>query len=585
MKTRLFAAALAVAIFSAVVVPHVLAVSSTTMYIMLYLDKQEAVINDRIVALDTPATIVDGKTFVPAKFLGDTMGFKVAWNDSTKKIEMETQSAVIELDPGNNSAVINGVMMPFDSVAKIVNGRLMVKLTWVADYMGAKYKYNEELRRVEIIYVKQPKGVALNSSDNSKPVAKFTFGKPSYRIGEPVKYIDLSYDPDAEGIVKYEWTGNHEAFFTPGKYPVTLKVTDSKGNVSNPYTRYIEIKDEPYLTELEYKLYYKPPGTIIKTDWSMLWEHFWDLPQLPKTVTEDKSRTLLVSDSPETFTQKGILYQDKVKGKARLYADHVNGMEEKVQFVILATNNSNKEVTVKTTNKGEVYPSIYANIIGHEASVDFLLNDPVDEKLVIPPGQSRVYVQMPEFLPGQGVNVFYDVDTGDDEVTFSFIAMDLIATPVSTYFYKPLPYEGHVRGTFPVSEVRWAVDASSFTAPSRLIIGDGTTDPFVKGYDVFRNEQVKNEGNYGVVYKIHAANPRKMVVLLLARGGNFKGPVKINGEFVMVPPSGVLTAFDGLQILARTKGTEKSLDIEFTPPAGSAFPVDLIFYPLKDLEE
>ena len=70
----------------------------------------------------------------------------------------------------------------------------------------------------------------------------------------------------------------------------------------------------------------------------------------------------------------------------------------------------------------------------------------------------------------------------------------------------------------------------------------------------------------------------------VAKGGIFKGPFKINGDIRLVPQSGVLTAFDGMQILAKTTGKEDALDIEFSPPAGSAFPVDLIFYPLDDRE-
>jgi hypothetical protein len=37
-------------------------------------------------------------------------------------------------------------------------------------------------------------------------------------------------------------------------------------------------------------------------------------------------------------------------------------------------------------------------------------------------------------------------------------------------------------------------------------------------------------------------------------------------------------------VLARTTGDEASLDIEFTPPAGSAFPIDIVFYPLEELK-
>ncbi|MEK3911844.1 stalk domain-containing protein [Paenibacillus sp. FSL H7-0331] len=555
--------------------------STSTTYMLLYVDKAEAFINGKQIMLESPATIIKDKMFVPAKALADAMGLKVEWNAVTRQIEMTTPGFNIVLDSDRKAVWINGVLNPFDSVAAISKeGKLLIKLTWLADYMGARYTYNDELRRVEIIHTKTPTGIYIPNTGNSNPVAKFNFAKQTYKMGEPVKYVDLSYDPDSEGLVKYEWQGNESVFFSPGTYPITLTVWDAHGNKSETYLRNLTIEDKVYLSEIEYPIYMKPVGSFIKTDWSTLWGNFWNLPQLPKQVTNDSSRKLLVSDSPEEFTEKGILYQDKVNGKGRLYADHINGTKEKVTLAILAKNTTNKPVTIKTTNKGEVWPSVYANLIGNEASVDFLMNDPRSDSMEIPANQTFIYSQMPEFYPGQGVNLFYDVET-NGEIEFSFVATSQVSQ--TTLSQLPLlPFTGHVRGTFPVSEVKWNIDASSFTKPNRLIIGDGTTDPFQPGYDPMRKQNVLNEGNYGVVYKIHSDKPRKMAIMLLAYGGIFKGPIKINGEISLIPQSGVITAFDGMQILARTTGEEAALDIEFTPPAGSAFPIDLIFFPLDD---
>ncbi|MDQ1911383.1 stalk domain-containing protein [Paenibacillus sp. GD4] len=558
-------------------------VSSGTTHILLYVDKAEAFYNNTQITLDAPATIIQDKMFVPAKFLGDALGVKVEWNAATRQIEMTPPGTKITLDSDNKSVWINGVMVPFDSVAHITaNGRLLIKLTWLADYMGARYEYNDELRRVEIIHVKSPSGIVNPNSGNSKPVAKFTFAKSTYQIGETIKYVDLSYDPDAEGIADWKWENKKEVYFEPGTYPITLTVSDRHGNQSARYTRNLVIENTTYLSQVEYPLYKKPVGSFIKTDWSILYGHYWDLPQLPKQVEEDKSRLLLVSDSPEEFTEKGILYQDEVNGKGRLYADHINGTKEKVTLAILAKNMTDKPVTIKTTNRGEVWPSVYANLIGSEATVDFLLNDPLTESLTVPAGQTFTYKQFPEFYPGQGVNLFYDLET-DGKVQFSFVATDKVTS--DTLQRLPLlAFNGHVRGSFPVSQVNWTIDATNFDKASRLIIGDGKEDPFVSGYDPMRKQNVLNEGNYGVVYKIHADKPRKMAVMILPKGGVFKGPFKINGDIRLVPESGVMTAFDGMQILARTTGKEDSLDIEFSPPAGSAFPIDLIFYPLDERE-
>ena len=149
---------------------------------------------------------------------------------------------------------------------------------------------------------------------------------------------------------------------------------------------------------------------------------------MPKKVTEVPGRTLLVSDSPEEFTESGILYQDNINGKARLYADHINGTKQKMTMAIFATNNTDKPVTIKTTNKGEVYPSVYANLIGSEASVDFLLENVYTDEMTVPPHETYVYAKLPDFYPGQGVNLFYDVET-DGELQMSFGVTDHMLTP------------------------------------------------------------------------------------------------------------------------------------------------------------
>jgi PKD repeat protein len=558
------------------------AISTTTATILLYLNQATAYVNKDEVQLDAPATVLDGSTYVPAKFLGDTLGFKVQWDDATRTIKMTPPGYDIVLDPDHKKVTINGVDTTFEPYAAIVNGKLLVKLTWVADYMGANYTYNDELKRVQITYVKPPEGVYVDAYSN-KPVAKFTTGKAEYRIGEPVKYVDLSYDPDAEGIANYEWIGRQDAFFQPGTYAVTLIVTDSKGHKSAPYTHYVKVSDKVYLTEFEYPLYMQPIGTTFRTDWSMIWAHFNDLPELPKKVTASTDRKLLLSDSPEEIRQPGILYQDTVNGKARLYADHVNGTNTPLSLAVLATNNTDKPVAIKTTNRGEVYPSVYAQLIGSEASVDFLMNMSPETTIVVPPKQTVIYAKMPTMYPQQGVNLFYDIET-DGPVDITFAAADKI-TPESVLTLPRQSYVGNVRGTFSTSDLRWDIDGSALTQPSRLILGDGKSDPFVDGVDVFRSLPIKNEGNYGVKYDIHIDKPKKMVVMIMGRGGGFKGPFKINGDFVLVPQSGVLPAFKEVQLLARTTGNEPSLDIEYTPPAGTGFPADLIFYPLDNAKD
>lgn len=568
---------------------------------LLYFDNKESYWNGQKVMLEAPVLSIKveekekdtdreqekdkekEQVYIPAVLLPSLFNVPVQWHEASQTVSVTTPAGYAEFQLPDKKLRVNGEEQKFDKAARLIGDRLYLSMDWLNRYVSFKASVSKELKRVELQYVKMPLGGAFHNDTmpNTKPVARFTVDKEQYRIGEPIRYSNISYDPDGDAITKVEWTGQAMAIFEPGLFKISLQVTDSKGTVSDVFSRNVLIVDEPYLDEFEYKVYHETVGTYVKEEEQTLRQRLRGIPQLPNETKLIADRPLIVSDSPETFTEKGFLYQERVNGKARLYADHVNGMNEKVQFAIVVRNpNPDKPVKVTTTRKGEVYPSIYANLIGNEATIEFLQdNGDKPETIVVAPYETVYFKKNPEFFPGQGMNVIYDVET-DGEVYFSFVAMDAGAGIDTIGMYPRLDYTGNVRGTFNGNDVTWNVDAKWFTKPSSLTIGDGTSDKFVTGSDLFMKEPSLNLGNYGVVYNIRIDNPRAMAVLMLPRGGVFKGPFEVDGKIVQTPPSGAMMDYTGYVILARTDGTEPSLNIEFSPAAGSAFPIDIIFYPL-----
>ncbi|MEI7025942.1 stalk domain-containing protein [Paenibacillus sp. y28] len=525
----------------------------------------------------------NGSYYLPASELTVWFGVPVKWNAEKRTVQVTTPKAFLEYSLADRTVLENGEIREWGNTALLEEDRLYLELSALQPYISFQANADEDLNRIELRYIKPEADRTLFTNDtapNVKPVAKFTVDKEAYRIGEPIHYSNLSYDPKGTALKDIQWIGNAQTIFTPGLYKVSLTVKDSFGNVSNTYSRNILVKDEPYLDEFEHHVYHKPVGTYVREEEEVLRKYLRGIPQIPKMERKPTDRPLIVSDSPETFTEKGILYQELVNGKARLYATHVNGMSRKMKFAIMVRNHDPaRSVTIKTTNQGEVYPSIYANLIGNEPTIEFLQGRRAEETLVLRPNETAYYKDMPDFYPDQGMNVLYDVET-DGEVEFSFVAMDQEEGLDALDSLPKLAYKGNVRGTFVGSEVYWNINASSITKPSSFAIGDGTSDIFVKGTDYISKEPSLNLGNYGVVYKIHIDAPPKMSVLVLPRGGVFKGPFLVNGKVVQTPPSGVMVDYQGYTIIARTNGTEPSLDLEFSPASGSAFPIDVIFYPL-----
>ncbi|HIW32662.1 MAG TPA: copper amine oxidase N-terminal domain-containing protein [Candidatus Paenibacillus intestinavium] len=422
--------------------------------------------------------------------------------------------------------------------------------------------------------------VNVECERSSAPVAKFAVDKETYHIGETITYTNLSYDPDSESVF-LSWTGKQEAFFEAGTHEVSLVATDKNGNVSEAYTKEIKVTDRVMFTEFEYGVYFAKAGSFIKASDSIFNSQLLQIPESAYKTTYDTTRKLLVSDSPENIRTSGILYEDHINGKVRLYANHVNKSGGNIQLAILATNNGSAPVTLVTNNVGEALPSQNAMLLGSEAAIDFLLHDEITEEFVVQPGETIIYRQFPTLFPEYGINAIVDVEaTGQLQMTF---AADTEASTNMLSLSK-LAYEGHVRGTFEASAIHRELNMSKMGTKKlqRLVIGDGIADSFVNGYDVQRNVATKLSGNYGVVYDITIHNPHNMAVLLMARGGTFKGAFKVNGQFVRVPISGVLAPMDGFVSLGQTSKKDKKLTIEFIPPAGSSFPLQLVFYPLDN---
>lgn len=581
---RLLMAAAAAAIWCAAM--PVATAAPEQVQLFVYFDRTMAYVNGKETVLSAPVLRREEMTYWPAAELPRLFGFPLRYDAERGEAQLTTPTGYAAFRLADRTVAVNGAARPWSKDALMAGDRLYISSSWLEAMADVRLRLDEKLNRLEARYIKSPEAGQFHNDTlpNVLPVAKFAVDKPVYRLGEPIRYTDLSYDPDGDAIVSANWIGNAEAIFTPGLYKVSLSVTDSRGNVSEPFSLNVEVSSETYLDPFEYYVYHAPVGTYVKEEEAVLRRYLRGIPQLAKDERRPMERPLIVSDSPETFTEIGYLYQEKVNGKARLYADHVNGTDRKLKMAIVARNpHPDRNVTIRTTRKGEVFPSIYANLIGNEATIEFLQERPEKplESLTLRPYESVYYRMMPNFYPGQGMNVIYDVET-DGDVYFSFVAMEPEDGFEELPLYPHLPYRYNVRGTFDRSDIEWTIDAKGLTKPSSFAIGDGTSDTFVTGRDFVHQTDALNLGNYGVEYRIHIDAPPRMAVLMLPRGGVFRGPFLIDGSIVQAPPSGIMMDYQGYTVLARTDGSGKGIDIAFSPAAGSAFPIDIILYPLDE---
>jgi hypothetical protein len=547
-------------------------VSGSTVHILLQDQALSVEVNGSMESLEVPARIEEGSFYIPIKWVAGKLGLHTEWNPDRRTVGLTTPKAYLEWNLERGIASANAETVTLQDAAVIRDGNLLVKLSWVAKYLEVEYAFKPNPGRVELTYVEHTDSAYKGSNypednqPNSQPIAKFATDKAVYRIGESVKYIDLSYDPDAEGLPQYEWTGKEEAFFAPGTYSISLRVRDGKDNWSHLYTQTVTVKDEPYLTKTEFPWYTKTVGTLIK-DTSAEWkDSVLVAPDLPVEPTQTENRKRLISGNNDVIEHTGLLSREQIDGKARLIAHHSNGMNDSVQFTTVLRNPSEtNKITIHTTRAGKLLPTLFHEQLGREALSDFLTVPSASQDTVIEPGKT-ISFESYKMKAGQGLFSIADIETnGVAEVGFIVTKADEEVKPLNSYTASNAV---QVDKDIPSSDIHLYAYAGQLSRLSKWTIGSGQ-DAVVGAQDM------------GKVYSLDLDRPRKMAIALQAKSGYVNGTVKVNGTIVPLPKGG-LTDQDGAFLIYRSDGSGSAVHIEWMATPGSALPLQWIFVPLEE---
>lgn len=110
----------------------------------------EIYINDVKIESDVPPIIVDNRTLVPVRLVSENLGAEVFWNNDKRLVEVITHSKTIVFDIDGKKAYVNGQEVYLDVPAQIVNDRTMVPLRFIGETFGAEVDWDNDLRRVII---------------------------------------------------------------------------------------------------------------------------------------------------------------------------------------------------------------------------------------------------------------------------------------------------------------------------------------------------------------------------------------------------------------------------------------------------
>lgn len=104
----------------------------------------------RNLKFDTPPVIKDGRMLIPVRALSEGFGATVGWDPVAKKVTISNGTTQIVLTLGSNIALVNGVEVTIDAAATTLNNRTIVPLRFITETLGLKVDWDNETDTVEI---------------------------------------------------------------------------------------------------------------------------------------------------------------------------------------------------------------------------------------------------------------------------------------------------------------------------------------------------------------------------------------------------------------------------------------------------
>lgn len=110
----------------------------------------KVLINDHHLVVPVDPIIEDSRTLVPLRAIFEALGIDVTWNQSTKTATGTKDDKIIKLQIDNKIASINGKNVELEVPGRIINGSTLVPVRFIAESLGAEVDWNQKSQTVLI---------------------------------------------------------------------------------------------------------------------------------------------------------------------------------------------------------------------------------------------------------------------------------------------------------------------------------------------------------------------------------------------------------------------------------------------------
>lgn len=196
-------------------------------------------LDGQAMTFDVPPVVEDGRTLVPMRAIFEAQGAAVAWEDAAQTVTAKKGDITITLVIGGK-ALVNDKEVALDVPAKLVNDRTLVPLRFVSEALGAKVDWAEATETVTITSAAPAPAEEPKTEGPAVPAAPETPAAPAEPASDLTAFenylnslpLDASVLTGVDKTAQFIITGDTEL-----KYALTIKdgkITWAKEDAVSP---------------------------------------------------------------------------------------------------------------------------------------------------------------------------------------------------------------------------------------------------------------------------------------------------------------------------------------------------------------
>lgn len=162
----------------------------------------KVLLDGRELSFDVPPQIIEGRTLLPLRAIFEALGLEVGWDDVTKIITGTTEGKEIILKLDSKEAKVNGINKTLDVPARVINGRTLVPVRFIAESLDMNVIWDQGTRTA---LINKNKEIVTFEDPNFEKAVRNNIKKPEGNI----------YKSDVESV----------SFLSMGSYPTNTPST------------------------------------------------------------------------------------------------------------------------------------------------------------------------------------------------------------------------------------------------------------------------------------------------------------------------------------------------------------------------